>query len=70
MTCLCCPICCIRLARGTAPQTCPMCDRPMKPTSARAAVGYGLLQIDDPLPLSPAAAAMAVALRAWRPSQG
>ena len=67
MTRLCCPICCLRLAPGTAPEAaCPMCDRPMQPTSARAAVGYKLFELTDPVPLSPTAAAMAAALSALR----
>ena len=70
MTCLCCPICCLRFASGTAPAAaCPVCDRPMQPTSARAAVGYRLFELTDPVPLSPTAAAMAVALSALRTSR-
>lgn len=70
MTYLCCPICCLRLAHGTAPQTaCPMCDRPLEQVSPRSALGYRLLEITDPVPLSPTAAAVAVALNALRPPQ-
>lgn len=70
MTHLCCPICCLRLSRGTEPvSACPVCDRPLSPTSARAAIGYRLFEMHDPPPLSPAASAVAIALSALLPRQ-
>lgn len=44
-----------------------MCDGPLESTSARAAMGYQLFEITDPVPLSPTATAMAAALDALRP---
>jgi len=68
MSYLCCSSCCVRLARGESPAAaCPSCGRPLELTSARAAVGCRLLEIVDAPPLSPTAAAVAVALEALRP---
>lgn len=68
MTYLCCPFCSLRLPRASSGgPDCPSCDRPLVPTTARAALGYRLLEIGDPLPLSPIAAAIAVALTAPGP---
>lgn len=66
---LCCPICCLRLPRSAVMSTCPDCERPLEPTSARAALGYRLFEIVDPLPLSPTATAAAVALSALLPGE-
>jgi hypothetical protein len=59
---LCCPLCSLRLPASWGGSACPTCSRPLELTSARAALGYRLLEIGDPLPLSPVAAAVAVAL--------
>jgi hypothetical protein len=68
MAYLCCSSCRVRLAPAELEDsTCPSCGRPLELTSARAAVGYRLLEIVDAPPLSPTAAAVAVALEALRP---
>jgi len=69
MAYLCCPSCNLRSAPTSAGSAaCPDCDRPLELTTARAALGYQLVEIGDPPPLSPAAAAVAVALNALRPA--
>jgi hypothetical protein len=68
MTYLCCPICQLRLpGDASLDAACPICDGALERTNASAALGYQLLEIGDPLPLSPIAAAAAVALSALRP---
>lgn len=68
MSYLCCSSCCVRLVPAESrAAACPSCGRPLELTSARAAVGYQLLEIVDAPPLSPTAAAVAVALDALRP---
>jgi hypothetical protein len=59
----CCPVCCLRLPAGASGKTgCPICERALEPVSARAALGYRLLEIADSPPLNPTADAVAVAL--------
>lgn len=66
---LCCPICSLRVPSASlGDSACPNCDRPLELTTASAALGYRLVEIGDPLPLSPAAAAVAVALNALGPT--
>jgi hypothetical protein len=69
MAYLCCPVCSLRLRPGSSGDSkCPSCSRLLELTSARAALGYRLVEIVDPLPLSPTAAAVAVALRSLHPT--
>jgi hypothetical protein len=64
---LCCASCSIRVRRSpAAPSHCPSCDRPLVLKRAEEAFGYRLIEIVDPMPLSPTAAAVAVALSSLR----
>jgi hypothetical protein len=68
MAYLCCPSCSLRLPPAAAEAlACPSCGGPLERTSARGALGYQLIEIFDPLPLSPSAAAVAMALESLRP---
>ena len=69
MTYLCCSFCSLRIpAAFQGDSACPSCSGPLESTTARGALGYRLVEIGDPLPLSPAAAAVAVALNSFRPA--
>jgi hypothetical protein len=66
---LCCPFCSLRVPSASpGGSACPSCSRSLELTTARDALGYRLVEIGDPLPLSPAAAAVAVALSSLGPA--
>jgi hypothetical protein len=63
MAYLCCSFCSIRvLPTSVESLACPSCDRALELRTPAAALGYRLLEIEDPIPLSPTAAAAAIAL--------
>lgn len=69
MAYLCCPSCSLRVPSGASPDAaCPSCGHPLELTTAGGALGYRLFETVGPAPLTPAAAAVAVALDALRPT--
>jgi hypothetical protein len=69
MAYLCCPSCSLRLPSGASPEAaCPSCGHPLALTTAGGALGYRLFEPVEPAPLTPTAAAVAVALEALRPT--